>query len=167
MAVVLFVLISGKGNLSNLAMYKQWNNLTRISGWKADGEDIRGGEGVLFPPHSTPSKERKSSDSSLLAAKSRPRFDSTISETGQSDDNVLLEERLEGQIPIDPDEYHHLQQEVKMVKTVLLQLRRELQGEQSASSPVGGKQVRGVEWWGDVKVRVMCWEECEDEGCRW
>ena len=50
MAVVLFVLISGKGNLSNLAMYKQWNNLTRISGWKADGGDIRGGEGVLFPP---------------------------------------------------------------------------------------------------------------------
>ena len=43
MAVVLFVLISGKGNLSNLAMYKQWNNLTRISGWKADGGVICGG----------------------------------------------------------------------------------------------------------------------------
>ena len=56
----------------------------------------------------TPSKERKASDSSLLAAKSRPRYDSTISETGQSDDNVLPEERLEGQIPIDPDEYRRL-----------------------------------------------------------
>ena len=43
----------------------------------------------------TSSKERKSSDSSLLAAKSRPQFDSTISEAGQSDDNVLPEERLE------------------------------------------------------------------------
>ena len=59
---------------------------------------------------------------------------------------MLPEERLEGQIPIDPDEYRRLQQEVKMVKTVLLKLRRELQGEQSASSPVGVKQVRGVRW---------------------
>ena len=55
---------------------------------------------------------------------------------------MLPEERLEGQIPIDPDEYLRLQQEVKMVKTVLLKLRRELQGEQSASSPVGVRQVR-------------------------
>ena len=58
---------------------------------------------------------------------------------------MLPEERLEGQIPIDPDEYRRLQQEVKMVKTVLLKLRRELQGEQSASSPVGVRQVTGVE----------------------
>ena len=50
MAVVLFVLISGKGNLSNLAMYKQWNNLTCISGWKADGGVICGGKGVLTQP---------------------------------------------------------------------------------------------------------------------
>ena len=50
MAVVLFVLISGKGNLSNMAMYKQWNNLTRISGWKADGGVICGGKGVLTQP---------------------------------------------------------------------------------------------------------------------
>ena len=50
---------------------------------------------------------------------------------------MLLKERLEWQIPIDPDEYRRLQQEVK--------LKRELQGEQSASSPVGLRQVRGVE----------------------
>ena len=46
--------LSGKGNLSNVAMYKQWNNLTHTSGWRevngTDGGDILGGEGVLFNP---------------------------------------------------------------------------------------------------------------------
>ena len=46
--------LTGKGNLSNVAMYKQWNNLTHISGWRevngTDGGDILGGEGVLFNP---------------------------------------------------------------------------------------------------------------------
>ena len=58
---------------------------------------------------------------------------------------MLLDDNLEGQVTIDPDEYRRLQQEVKMVKTVLLKLRRELQGDQSPSSPLGLiRQVRGV-----------------------
>ena len=47
---ILYLAPSGKGNLSNIAMYKQWNNLTHISGWLGDGGVIRGGEGVLFSP---------------------------------------------------------------------------------------------------------------------
>ena len=63
---------------------------------------------------------------------------------GQSDDSVSFEDRLEGQVVVEADEYHRLKQEVKTVKAVLLKLRRELQGEQSASSPVGVGQVRCV-----------------------
>jgi lysosome membrane protein 2 len=41
---------TGKGNLSKIAWYKEWNNLTHINGWGADGGDLLGGEGVLFQP---------------------------------------------------------------------------------------------------------------------
>ncbi len=61
---------------------------------------------------------------------------------------MSFEERLEGEVVVDPDEFRRLQQEVKALKNLLLKLRRELQADSSLSSPVGVGQVRGVvvEW---------------------
>ena len=93
-------------------------------------------------------KEGAASDLPLLVAKNRTRLDSILSETGRSDDGVSFEERLEGEVVVDPDEFRRLQQEVKALKNLLLKLRRELQADSSLSSPVGVGQVRGVvvEW---------------------
>ena len=74
---------------------------------------------------------------------------------GQSDDSVSFEDRLEGQVVVEADEYYRLKQEVKTVKALLLKLRRELQGDQSASSPVGVGQVRCVGVGGEVGV-LLC-----------
>ena len=53
---------------------------------------------------------------------------------------------MEGQVVVEADEYRRLKQEVKTVKALLLKLSRELQGEQSPSSPVGVGQVRCRVW---------------------
>ena len=92
---------------------------------------------AIHGPPVTPTtshKTRLSSDFSPVVRIQRSRADSNVSESEKGEDLPVFDSEGDELILVNGEEYRRIQHEVKLMKTLLLKLKRELQ-EDSSDSP--------------------------------